>query len=184
MTQVPSSTKVGFLKRMVSGMARSKFSSLLLEKFPWVYDRFHIKMSKEWSSELPWAPLKKPISASRVALVTTGGIILKSQPPFDLNDSNGDCSYRIIPEDAPLDETVISHLYYDHSDVKIDLEVMFPLNTLHRLQHDGKIRSVAPRHFSFQGGITNPEPLVRETAPEVARHMKNDQVDLAILTPA
>ncbi|TCJ01245.1 hypothetical protein E0Y62_25045 [Cytobacillus praedii] len=67
-----------------------------------------------------------------------------------MNDSKGDCSYRVIPLDTPSSETVISHLFYDHSDVKVDLEIMFPLAALHRLQRESKVESIAPHHFSFQ----------------------------------
>lgn len=184
MGKINSSTKVSFGRRMLFKLSQSKSMNKFAEKYPGLVDRMGVKMTRDWNANLPWAPLKKPIEDSRVALVTTGGIILKSQTPFDLNDSQGDCSYRVIPADASADETVISHLFYDHSDVKMDLEVMFPLATLHRLQQEGKISSVAPRHFSFQGGIHDPAPLVSTTAPEVAQLLADDQVDLVILTPA
>ncbi|WP_419394124.1 hypothetical protein [Cytobacillus praedii] len=56
----------------------------------------------------------------------------------------------MIPLDTPSSETVISHLFYDQSDVKVDLEIMFPLAALHRLQRESKVESIAPHHFSFQ----------------------------------
>lgn len=187
MTKIHSSTKVSFGRKVIFKLAQSKSMGKLMEKYPKILklaDRISVKLTKEWRDDIPWTPLKKPIEESRVALITTGGIILKSQPPFDLNDPKGDCSYRVIPADTPPSETVISHLFYDHSDVEVDLEIMFPLATLHRLQREGKVGSIAPRHFSFQGGIHDPTPLVEKTAPEVARFLVNDQVDLAILTPA
>lgn len=187
MANIHSSSKVSFGRKVIFTLAQSKSMGKLMEKYPKLLklaDRISVKLGKEWSGDVPWTPLKRPIEESRVALITSGGIILKSQPPFDLNDSKGDCSYRVIPSDTPSSETVISHLFYDHSDVKVDLEIMFPLATLHRLQREGKVGSVAPRHFSFQGGIHDPSPLVEKTGPEVARSLVNDQVDLAILTPA
>jgi D-proline reductase (dithiol) PrdB len=184
MGKIHSSSKVGFGRKIIFTLAQSKLMGKLTEKYPKLIDRISVKLGREWSGDVPWTPLKRPIEESRVALITSGGIILKSQPPFDLNDPKGDCSYRVIPSNTPPSETVISHLFYDHSDVKIDLEIMFPLATLHRLQLEGKVGSVAPRHFSFQGGIHDPSPLVEKTGPEIARSLVNDQVDLAILTPA
>lgn len=184
MGKIHSSSKVGLGKRLIFNLAQSKLINRLAEKYPGFVDRISVKLGTEWHGEIPWTPLKKPVEESRVALVTSGGIILKSQPPFDLSDPKGDCSYRVIPSEASPDETVISHLFYDHRDVQMDLEVMFPLHTLHRLEQEGKIGSVAPRHFSFQGGIHDPTPLVEKTAPEAARSLAEDQVDLAILTPA
>ncbi|WP_409275869.1 glycine/sarcosine/betaine reductase selenoprotein B family protein [Neobacillus sp. SCS-31] len=187
MANIHSSSKVGFGRKVAFKLAQSKLLGKLVEKYPKLIDRISKKsmnLGRERNGDVPWTPLKRPIEESRVALITTGGIILKSQPAFDLNDSKGDCSYREIPSDTPPSETVISHLFYDHSDVKVDLEIMFPLATLHRLQREGKVGSIAPRHFSFQGGIHDPTPLVEKTAPEVARSLVNDQVELAILTPA
>jgi len=51
---------------------------------------------------IPWAPLRKPISESTVALISTGGVHLRSDRPFNVN---GDTTYRIIPkETAPSED--------------------------------------------------------------------------------
>ncbi|HEX9777941.1 MAG TPA: hypothetical protein VGA63_07315, partial [Geopsychrobacteraceae bacterium] len=39
--------------------------------------------------DVPWTELARPLSACRVALVTTAGIHHKDQPPFDMTDSPG-----------------------------------------------------------------------------------------------
>ena len=49
---------------------------------------------------LPFARLQRPLSESRLALVTTGGVHLPDGPRFDIDDPGGDCSYREIPTDA------------------------------------------------------------------------------------
>ena len=43
---------------------------------------------------------RRPLSESRLALVTTGGVHLPEQERFDIDDPLGDCSYREIPSDA------------------------------------------------------------------------------------
>jgi hypothetical protein len=43
--------------------------------------------------EIPWAPLRKPLSECTVALVSTGGVHLRSDRPFNLN---GDPTFRVI----------------------------------------------------------------------------------------
>ena len=45
----------------------------------------------------PWTPLEKPLSRCKVALITSSGLIRKSDQPFDLGNPNGDPSYRVIP---------------------------------------------------------------------------------------
>ena len=47
----------------------------------------------------------------------------------------------------------------------------------------GEIGVVAPHHYSFMGSIAGPRKLIRETAPEVARRLVADGVDVVLLTP-
>jgi len=77
-----------------------------------------------------WTPPRWPISQSRVALVTTAGVHLKNQPPFDVYNPDGDCTYRIIPSDALPDEFMISDSHYDHSDGDSDINLLGPTQHL------------------------------------------------------
>ncbi|MFQ5479158.1 MAG: glycine/sarcosine/betaine reductase selenoprotein B family protein [Candidatus Binatia bacterium] len=162
----------------------ARFAVWLQKSLPALYQWLASRENKHWRREVPFTPLTKPIDQCKVALVTTGGLILREHEPFDLNDSAGDCSYRVIPDNAAPEDIVISHLFYDRSSVEVDTEVMLPLALLRRYASEGKIGAVAPRHFSFSGGIPDPTPLVTEYAPEVARHLAEDEVDLVVLTPA
>jgi len=54
---------------------------------------------------------------------------------------------------------------------------------LRDMQDSGEIGEVAPRHASFQGSITAPLRLVRQTAPEMAQGMADDGVHVVVLTP-
>jgi len=58
----------------------------------------------------PFTRPQKPLDKSRLALVTTGGVHLPGQPRFDINDFEGDCSYREIPTDA--EDLTWTHAYY------------------------------------------------------------------------
>src|SRR5438874_8053248 len=55
---------------------------------------------------IPWTPLRKPVSECTVVLVTTAGVHLRSDRPFNLN---GDSSFRVIPKDAQPGDLAISH---------------------------------------------------------------------------
>ena len=39
---------------------------------------------------VPWAPLGKPLSACRLALVSSAGFVLPDQEPFDESEKGGD----------------------------------------------------------------------------------------------
>ena len=45
-------------------------------------------------------------------------------------------------------------------------------------------RELNRRQFAFMGAIHDPEPLIEETAPEVAAKLADDEVDAALLTPS
>jgi hypothetical protein len=62
-------------------------------------------IKQEIPRPIPWAPLGKPLSECTVALLSSGGIALKSDTPFDQDGERrnpwwGDPSYRIIPKTA------------------------------------------------------------------------------------
>jgi D-proline reductase (dithiol) PrdB len=129
----------------------------------------------------PFARLSKLLEDARLALVTTGGVHLPGQPRFDIDDFEGDCSYREIPTNAK--ELTWTHAYY-RPDEGSDLDAVFPLETLRGLVEDGLVGGLGPRHFSFMGAIHDPTPLVEETAPEVAEKLVEDGVDAVLLTPS
>ncbi|MDQ5829887.1 MAG: glycine/betaine/sarcosine/D-proline family reductase selenoprotein B [Actinomycetota bacterium] len=130
---------------------------------------------------LPFVSPEKPLDECRLALVTTGGVHLPEQPRFDIDDPLGDCSYREIPSEAQT--LTWTHAYHapDRGD---DLDAVIPLWTLRGLVEEGVVGGLNHRHFSFMGAIHDPGPLVRESAPEVARKLVEDGVDVVLLTPS
>ncbi len=60
---------------------------------------------------------------------------------------------------------------------------MFPLTMLHDLVDTGVIASTAARHYSFMGFITRPLRLMMDTAPEVAQSLRDQDVDIVLLSP-
>lgn len=135
---------------------------------------------------IPFTRLRKPLSRSRVALITTGGVHLMDQTPFDMADKDGDASFREIPGHAHPAQILITHNYYNHNDADRDLNVVFPLAHLRDLVERRVLGQVAARHFGFMGHIEGPhvDRLIRETAPAVAAKLRADGVDFAFLTPA
>lgn len=138
------------------------------------------------SGTIPFAHFNKPLHECKVALLTTGGIHLPAQPPFDMENPDGDATYRVIPGDVAIDQITITHKYYDHTDADVDLNVVFPLAHFRDLVSRGVIGSLASAHFGFMGHIDAQQvPILNEqSAPEVAAKLRADGVDFAFLTPA
>jgi D-proline reductase (dithiol) PrdB len=134
---------------------------------------------------VPWAPLRKPLARCRVALVTSAAFSLPGQPLFDATLKGGDPSFREIPGDVDVATLVENHRseLFDHAAMRRDPNLAFPADRLRELAERGRIGSVAPRHLSFMGSITAPGRLVREQAPQAARLLVADGVDVALLVP-
>jgi D-proline reductase (dithiol) PrdB len=130
-------------------------------------------------------PLRRPIAKSRVALVTTAGLVPPGLLPFDETIKGGDYSYRVIAGDADVQALSDFHRSesFDHAGIASDRNVAFPLDRLRELAGTGEVAEVAPRHLSFMGSITAPGRLMKHTAPEAARLLVQDEVDIALLVP-
>lgn len=136
-----------------------------------------------WSGQVPWTPLTRPLAEARVALVTSCGVHLTRDTPFDTSLAQGDVSFRELPGDVRPEDVTITHGHYDERDARQDLNVVFPIERLRELAAEGVIGAVAPRHYGFMGSIMRPGRLIRDTAPEVARRLRADAVDVVLLTP-
>ncbi len=134
---------------------------------------------------LPWAVPRKPLRASKIALVSTAGLVLPEQPRFDDSVKGGDWSYREIPDDADVTTLIESHRSksFDRSGLHADANLAFPLDRLHELVRDGTIGAANHRHFSLMGSITAPGRLVAQSAPRIADALEEDEVDAVLLIP-
>lgn len=129
-------------------------------------------------AETPWTTAK-PLSQSRVALISTAGLQRRGDRPFSVD--SGD--YRLLPGDTPAADLVMSHIStnFDRSGFQQDHNVVFPLDRLNELAAEGVIASVASIHYSFMGA-THPAKMQR-TAQQLAGLLKQDMVDAVLLVP-
>lgn len=157
----------------------------LLTRFPTLLDRIVGKAGRVEVEGIPWAPFTKGLKNSTLALVTTAGVHLKGQKPFDMVDPNGDPSFREIPSSSPREDYTITHDYYDHADADKDLNIVFPIDRIREMISEGRIKGLAGVNYGFMGHIDGPhiETLIRKTAPEAAGRLKEEGVDAVLLTP-
>jgi D-proline reductase (dithiol) PrdB len=131
--------------------------------------------------DAPFTLPSKTLARSRVALVTTAGIHVRGDRPFEASDQ----SYRVIPVDTPASRIVQSHssLSFDRTAFMRDVNISFPIDRLRELVDRGAIGSVAADNYSFMGAARAPREMERATGPEVARRMLAEGVDVVLLTP-
>jgi D-proline reductase (dithiol) PrdB len=156
-------------------------------------DRINARLVKSWAKletprEIPWTPLSKPLTDCTVALISSAGIALKTDQPFDQEGERrnpwwGDPSYRVIPYMAAAQDIEIYHLHVNPSFAKQDLNTLFPLGRLLELEAAGEIGRSAPHHYSVMGYVLQPQTLLEKSAPALIRHLQADDVDLVLLVP-
>ncbi len=128
---------------------------------------------------IPWVPLSKPLRECKVVLISTGGVHLRHDRPFHVD---GDASYRVIPKATQAAELAISHQAYDKRDALRDINLIFPIERLRELAAEGVIGSLAEEHYGF--GLMGSARKLLPSLREVAKRIKEADVDLALLVPA
>lgn len=120
-----------------------------------------------------------PLSARRVAILSTAGLHRRTDPPFDAASAD----YRVLPDSVDPTTLTMSHVSanFDRSGFQQDLNTVFPRDRLHELAAEGIIGSVGATHYAVMG-FTEPEKLA-PAARDLARHFKADDVDTVILVP-
>lgn len=129
--------------------------------------------------EIPWAPLRKALSDSTVVLISTGGVHVRGDRPFNLN---GDPTFRTIPKDVPSGDLAISHQAYDRTDALRDINLVFPIERLRELAGERVIGRLAEDHYGF--GLMGSAKRLLPAMKDVARRIAEPGVDLALLVPA
>ena len=127
----------------------------------------------------PWVS-GPPLSQRRIAVITTAGLHLRNDRPFQLDP---DDFYRVIPGDVQANDLVMSHLSagFDRTGYQLDWNVVFPLDRLREMVTEGIIGSLADFHYSIAsvGDATTLEEPVRD----ISRLLIKDNVNAALLFP-
>ena len=133
------------------------------------------------NEDVPWTPLNKPLSRCKVALISSGGVYRKDQPPFHQKD---DTSHREIPKDVSVDDLRISHFGYRTEDARKDPNCVFPIERMRELEADGVIGELADPTYTTMGGIYSARRVREELAVRLVERLKQNTVDVAYLVPA
>ena len=132
----------------------------------------------------PWAAVRKPLSQSRVAFVSTGGIYRTgADKPFDAESVQGDVSFRVLPRAVRPGEYAVAHHHIPHQVALEDLNTVLPLGRVEELIAEGVVGDLAPSHYSFIGYCPPAADLAEQVAPAIAGAMVSDKVDLAVVVP-
>ena len=135
-------------------------------------------------AEVPFAPLKKPLLESRIALVTTASPYHPEKGDQGPGAAYNAAAkfYRVYSADSAEDHDLrIAHVGYDRTHTTAeDQNSWFPLPALRRQAAAGYIGEVAPR---FHGAPTNRShrTTLERDCPELLQRLREDRADAAIL---
>ncbi len=120
-----------------------------------------------------------PLRGATVAIVTTASLHHADQDDF----TPGDTGYRVL--DGSRRDFMIGHWSpnFDTIGFAADMNVVFPLDRLDELAAAGTIGRVASRHLSYAGNQFDLSAVRLDSGPAGARRLRDDGVDVVLLTP-
>jgi D-proline reductase (dithiol) PrdB len=145
--------------------------------------------AEPFSGSIPWTPMRGPCSETTFSLMTSAGISMKTDLPFDMEREKreptwGDPTHREIPRDATEADIDVNHLHIKTDYIKKDMDVMLPLKRFAEFEKEGVIGRLAPTCYSYYGFQLNPQALLEKTMPRVVERMTEEGVQAVLLTPA
>lgn len=147
--------------------------------------------------DVPFAPPTKPVSESRVGVLTSSGHFVEGDDPnpFGVEGmTQEEAEQRIgeflraapelssIPTDVAPDELRVRHGGYDVRSVRHDQEVALPLETMRAFAAEGRIGALSSPMYSFTGA-TSQGRLRKQALPDWIERVKGDGVDVLLLVP-
>jgi hypothetical protein len=134
--------------------------------------------------EAPFQPLAKPVAESRLALISTSEIAVRSwadqSTPLERGEVGGVYS---IPVETPIEDLYSHSRSYDsHATTLDDVNAFFPLTRLLELLAEGRIGALAPNAQALYTGYSQRKTRTVD-APEVLSRCRDEAVDIALLTP-
>ena len=138
-----------------------------------------------------WAPFAHRLAESRIALLSSAGIYVRSQhTAFDLAGEQerpewGDPTWRAIPASTPPADLGVAHLHFNDEDMLADPEIALPMHLLADLAREGVIGHTVANHVTVMGYQVRDLPDWKSTtAPEIVAFLSEQQTDGLVLAPA
>lgn len=142
----------------------------------------------QWAhhDDIPFTPLKQPLSGASVAIVTTAA-------PYqaDKGDQGPGAAYNASAKfyrvyrgsTATMPDLRISHIAIDRAHTSAeDIGTWFPLKALQRAVSGGRVGAVASHFYGLPSNRSQRTTLEQDCADLLA-HCRGDGVDAAILVP-
>lgn len=131
--------------------------------------------------EIPFTRPTTPLSACRVGLVTTSEMAIRGEPGAWAEDDPARDVYSMATATPVVKLYSQKEAYDRYATTLDDVDSYLPLTRLAELAAAGRIKDVAPRFQVIYSQYSQRKTLSVD-APEILRQMREDRVDVAVLT--
>ena len=185
------------LWRLGDSFDDGKFARVVEHVFEWQKKSYSLAKKSFTYKDGPFATLSKPVSQSRLALITSSGHFVAGHDPepFGVKDmSQEEAVNRIeefikeapslssIPIDTPKAQIRVRHGGYDIRSAQADPNVALPIEILRELHRDGIIGELSQQAYSFVGACAQ-RRLLKINGPQWVDMFKEKKIDAALLVP-
>ena len=152
-----------------------------LDSLPQINRNTLLTFPAQVNDTAPFVALAKPLAACRLAIVTTAGLHRRGDRPFRPAEQ----TYRVIPSDTPAADIIQSHtsIGFDRVPIMQDVNISFPIDRVRELVARGELGGLGANSYSFMGAQRDTVRIDGETGPEVGRRLRDEGVELALITP-
>jgi D-proline reductase (dithiol) PrdB len=139
----------------------------------------------QWAhfDDVPFTLPGRPLAQCRVGVVTTSELVIRGREA-ELAAVENDPTQPMysLPMDTPLKNLVSRKASYDRYATTLeDVDAFLPLTHLRRLVEEGRLGALAPRFQVVHSQYSQRQTLAVD-APRVLAQMREDRVDVAVLT--
>jgi hypothetical protein len=148
-----------------------------MERSRLYYEAQGFERAYRWATfdEVPFTPLKKPLSESRLGVITTAATYPRTSKDTRRVDTGS------VQE--PPERLYANDLSWDKQATHLDdRESYFPVDQLQAAIADGRLGALSPRFYCAPTSYSHRETLT-EDAPEILRLCQEDAIDIALLVP-
>ena len=141
----------------------------------------------QWANfdDVPFTPLKKPLSECRVGLIGTSEVAVKFDPETEedpINEENFRGVYQ-IPANVPTEKLYSRTKSFDRNATHLDdVNAYYPVHRLREAVADGRIGAMPDWFYRAYNNYSQRKVLEQE-APKALNFARRDELDAMIMVP-
>ncbi len=132
----------------------------------------------------PFAPVRRSLPMLNLALISSAGAYIDGTQAFDVENRNGDVSFKEIPVEIEAGDLKFTARGYDPAAVLEDLNCQIPIDRLLEYEENAVIGRLNHVWWSLSSFIPNAARVAEQLAPSLADRVERYQAQAALLIPA